>query len=141
MSAEWQFLVELNDRILPLKNPVEIQETAVRLLGEHLVASRVNYAQIEGDEFVILRSYADGATPLPTRGPVAGFGAFIVAACRRGETIAVDDVRAEGRLADVERDWLLARGIAGLVGVPLIKGGRWVATFDVHSGTPRAWRR
>ena len=74
MSAEWQFLVTLNERLRPLRDPVEIQEVAVRLIGEHLQASRVNYAQIEGNEFVIRRSYARGVPPFAGRGPVARFG-------------------------------------------------------------------
>ena len=60
MSVEWHFLITLNEQLRPLKDPVEIQEVAVRLIGEHLHASRVNYAHIDGDEFVISRSYADG---------------------------------------------------------------------------------
>ena len=63
MSAEWQFLLKLNERLRPLRDPVEIQELAVRLIGEHLQASRVNYAQVEGDEFVIRRSMHTASRP------------------------------------------------------------------------------
>src|SRR4249920_2480531 len=90
MSIDWHFLIALNEQLRPLKDPVAIQEVAVRLIGEHLHASRVNYAHIDGDEFVISRSYADGVPPFPDRGPVARLGNAIVAACRRGETVAVD---------------------------------------------------
>ena len=71
MSVEWHFLITLTERLRPLKDPVEIQDVAVRLLGEHLHASRVNYADIDGHEFVISRSYADGVLPTAGRGPVA----------------------------------------------------------------------
>ena len=92
MSTGWDFLITLNEHLRPLKDPVAIQEVAVRLIGEHLHASRVNYAHIEGDEFVISRSYADGVPPFAGRGSVARFGQAIVDACRRGETVVVDDV-------------------------------------------------
>ena len=98
MSAEWQFLITLNDRLRPLKDPVALQEVAVRLLGEHLKVSRVHYAYIEGDEFVISRSYVDGVSPFGTRGPLAAFGSAIVDQCRRGEPVVVDDVRSDPRL-------------------------------------------
>ena len=88
MSVEWNFLVTLNEQLRPLKDPVEIQEVAVRLIGKHLHASRVHYAHIDGDEFVISRSYVDGVPPLAGRGPVAQFGNAINGACRRGETVA-----------------------------------------------------
>ena len=85
MSAEWQFLITLNDRLRPLKDPVAIQEVAVRLLGEYFKVNRVHYACIEGDEFVVSRSYVDGASPFPSRGSLASFGTAIVDLCRRGE--------------------------------------------------------
>lgn len=33
---EWRFLITLNERLRPLRDPAEIQEAAVRLLGEQL---------------------------------------------------------------------------------------------------------
>ena len=141
MSVEWHFLITLNEQLRPLKDPGEIQEVAVRLVGEHLHASRVNYAHIDGDEFVIIRSYADGVPPFAGRGSVARFGQAIVDACRRGETVAVDDVKTDPRFTDAEREWLLGGQTAAFVGTPLIKHGRWLATFGVHSTTPRTWTR
>ena len=32
MSVEWHFLITLTERLRPLKDPVEIQEVAVRLI-------------------------------------------------------------------------------------------------------------
>jgi PAS domain S-box-containing protein len=141
MSAEWQFLITLNEQLRSLKDPVAIQEAAVRSIGEHLHASRVNYAHIDGDEFVISRSYADGVPSLGGRGPVARFGTAIVEACRRGETVTVDDVNTDPRFTGAEREQLLAIRIAAFVGAPLIKDGRWLAVFSVHAATPRAWTR
>ena len=61
---------------------------------------------------------------------------------RRGETVVVDDVNTDPRFTDAERAQLLAaQQIAAFVGMPLIKDGRWLATFGVHSATPRAWTR
>jgi len=141
MSVEWQFLITLNESLRPLEDPVEIQEVAVRLIGKHLHASRVNYAYIDGDEFVISRSYADGVPPFTGRGSVFQFGKAIVDAGRRGETVAVDDVNTDPRFTDAERAQLLAGKTAAFVGTPLMKGGRWLATFGVHSATPRSWTR
>ncbi len=141
MSVEWQFLITLNEWLRPLKDPVEIQEVAVRLIGVHLQASRVNYAHIDGDEFVISRSYSDGVPPSAGRASLARFGKANVDACRRGETVAVDDVNTDPRFADEEREQILAGETAAFVATPLIKGGRWVATFAVHSATPRTWTR
>lgn len=141
MSVEWRFLITLNEQLRPLKDPVAIQDVAVRLIGEHLHASRVDYAHIDGDEFVISRSYADGTAPPARRGSTARFGKAVVDACRRGETVVVDDVTTDSRFTYSEREQLLAGKTAAFVGTPLIKDGRWLATFGVHSGTPRTWTR
>ena len=55
--------------------------------------------------------------------------------------MAVDDVNTDPRFTDAEREQLLAGETAAFVGTPLIKGGRWLATFGVHSATPRTWTR
>src|SRR5580765_1116321 len=112
MSVEWHFLIALNEQLRALKDPVAIQEVAVRLIGQHLHASRVNYAHIDGDEYVVSRSYADGIPPFAARGPVARFGQAIVDACSRGETVAVDDVNTDPRFTNAEREQLLAGGTA-----------------------------
>ena len=141
MSDEWQFLVTLNERLRPLRDPVEIQEVAVRLIGEHLQASRVNYAHIDGNEFVVRQSYARAVPPFADRGPVASFGRAVVEACRRGETVVVSEVHTDSRLTHAERAQFLASEIAAFGAVPLIKEGRWLATFAVYSATPRTWTR
>jgi len=139
MSAEWQFLVTLNETLRPLRKPVEIQELAVRLMGEHLQANQVHYAHIEGDEFVVSHSYARGVAPFAGRGQLSRFGTAMVAACRHGETVVVNDTHTDPRFTDAERERLLAIDIAACVAVPLIKEGRWIAVFSVHSATPRCW--
>ena len=141
MSTQWEFLVAFNEQLRSLRDPVAIQDAAVSLIGAHLKASRVNYAHIDGDQSVISKSYVDGVSPLARRGPLARFGDAIIDACRRGETVVVDDVRTDPRLLNGEREPLLASDTASFVGAPLIKGGVWVATFSVHSATPRSWTR
>ena len=139
MSAEWQFIVTLNEQLRPLRSPAEFQELAIRLIGEHLGASRVNYSYVDGDEFVISRCYTDGVQPVTGRGPLDQLGRAIIDAYRRGETVVVVDVHTDPRFTDVDRAHLIARETAAVVGVPLIKDGRWLATFGVHCTTPRRW--
>src|SRR5262245_19440247 len=97
MAAEWEFLVALTKQLRPLTDPAEIQDVSVRRVGEHLRANRVNYAYIDGDEFVISRSYADGLPGFTGRGPLAQFGKAIVDSCRRGEMSAINDVLTDPR--------------------------------------------
>jgi PAS domain S-box-containing protein len=139
MSAEWEFLITLNEHLRPLRDPLEIQEVALRLLGEHLQVSRVTFAYIDGDEFAISRSWVRDIPPLPGRGQVAHFGVAMVDAWRHGDTAVTNDVSTDSRFTAADRARLLAGQTPAFVGVPLIKDGQWVAEFGVTSSTPRAW--
>jgi PAS domain S-box-containing protein len=135
------FLVMLSDRLRPLRDPVEIQDVAARLLGEHLRVNRVVYATFDGNEFTITRSHHIGVGPFTASGAGAALGELLLEAYKRGETVAVDDVAADQRLTDAERSTLSASEVAAFVLVSLIKAGQLVAAFGVHSSTPRIWTR
>src|SRR2546426_4012530 len=98
-----KFLVTLNDRLRPLRDPVEIQDVAASLLGDYLRLNRVIYADIDGDEFIVGRTYVNGVAPFAGRGRIAAFGAALVDAYMRGETVAVNDVLKDERLTDADR--------------------------------------
>ena len=112
MSAEWQFLVTLNERLRPLRDPVEIQNEAVRLLGEHLGVNRVHYSQIDGDEFILTGSYVSGVSHFPLRGPTALFGKAIDF-LRRGDAVVVADVDTDPQVSDAARPLLRASSPQG----------------------------
>ena len=133
------FLLQLNDALRPLRNPRTVQETAARLLGEHLGAGRVGYAEIDGEEYVLRGEYTCGVRPLAERGSVALADPTLHDAYKRGETIVVNDVAVDPRFSDAERELLAGRQIGAYIGVRLIKGGRPVAAFAAHHPTPRIW--
>jgi GAF domain-containing protein len=99
MTSDWEFLVSLQNRLRSLRDAAEIRDTAVRLLGEHLQANRVHYGQIDGDEFVLIGSYANGVSPFPRRGPLAMFGTA-VDVLRGGDAIVIADVTTDPRVTD-----------------------------------------
>ena len=133
------FLLQLNDALRPLSDPAAVQETAARLLGEHLGASRVGYAEFEGREYVIRREYRRGVPPLAAHGMSGTFGVALRDAYRRGETVVVNDVNSDPRFTQSERVTMAGRQIAAFIGVTLIKGGRMVAAFGANNATPRVW--
>lgn len=139
MSAEWQFLVTLNERLRPLKDPRQIKDVAVRLLGEHLRASRAHYTRIAGDQFEIISAYTDGVRPLPERGRLDAFTKAFFEPLRRGEMLVCRDAAGDPRFSAADRQSLAARQVAACVGAPLIKDGSWIGFLSVHSAVPRAW--
>ena len=69
MSSEWQLLVSLNEHLRPLKCPARMQEVALRLLGEHLQANRVEFSIINDDDFLIVHKHPTLRHTEPPREP------------------------------------------------------------------------
>jgi PAS domain S-box-containing protein len=133
------FLLKLSDALRPLSDPLEMTAAASRLLGEHLKANRVAYADIEGDQYVMRHIYESGVAMLSDRGPLSCMGAALLDAYRRGEAVAVHDVRTDTRLSDAERAGLASHSIAAFAMVAMLKNGQWVSALGVHSAIPRVW--
>src|SRR3712207_914614 len=111
------FLLALSDTLRPLADPSEIQDTAARVLGEHLAVTRAMYAEVEGEpgaEVGTLRGRyhaPDGShpsepasrLPFPERYSYGDYGEETMARRRRGETMVVPDVTADPRFTSAER--------------------------------------
>lgn len=133
------FLLRLNDALRPLVDPVEIQRVAMGLLGEHLQADRVIYADINLDEdyFEATDNYASKATQKITgRFPFAAFGPP-GEKLKRGETLIIHDVSAE--VGDDSKAAFFSIDVHAVVAAPLVKQGKLVADLTVHQTKPRHW--
>ncbi len=133
------FLVRLFDALRPLSEPHEMQEVTARLLGEHLRVNRVNFADIEGTNYIVRISWAKDVAPLTGSGPAWLFGKGLSQPFRSGEPVSVNDVQTDPRLTKDESVNLLANHIASFAGVLLRKGGRWVSVLGVNNTLPREW--
>ena len=134
------FLLALADTTRPLADPAEITAEAARVLGEHLRVNRAFYAEVEGDDWVVLKAYEQGVTPrAESRHPMAGFGRWIPELFRAGGRLVFADLHADPRFDPSERAAYAGYDILAAVAVPLVKGGRLVAILVVHSAVPRAW--
>lgn len=129
--------VKLADALRQLTDPIEIQTEACRLLGEHLGVSRCNYAEVDGDDYIILPGYANGVAPLSSGRRL--LATSLVKLYRRGESVAIDDVEADPRFSPLELEAYRADSVRAFSGVMLIKHGRWVAAFGTHNATPRRY--
>jgi signal transduction histidine kinase len=135
------FLLELGDTLRSLADPVAIQATASRMVGEKLAAVRVLYLECEpdGEHFTAERAYEIPGTPAARgRHRLDLLGPAALADLREGRPVAVDDVRGSGAC---ERALLAcdALCIRAHVTVPLVKSGRLVALFSVHDSEARRW--
>ena len=129
-------LLELSARLKDLRDPRQIVQTSVGLLGPQLVAQRVGYGEVQDEETILLEtSYVDGVEPLRGRFPLNSFGAANIANQRRGLTVAQRDVEESGEDASQWRA-IKTRAFAS---VPLIRDGRFRASLYVNFRDPHAW--
>jgi len=133
------FRISLADALRPLAEPVEVQATAARVLGEYLNANRVAYFEVRGANYVVERDYVNGAAPLAGGYSIDSFGPKLLAAYRAGRTVCVSDVSTDANLSPQERSAYAAIQIGAYIGIPLVKGGEFVAGLAIHTSEPRVW--
>ena len=133
------FRVSLADALRPLADPVEIQATASRLLGEHLDANRVAYFEVRGADYVVERDYVKGAEALTGSYSVDSFGPKLLEAYRTGRAVVTSHVEADPNLSPDQRSAYAAIQIGAYIGIPLVKKGEFVAGLAVHTAGSRTW--
>jgi PAS domain S-box-containing protein len=140
-EANQAFVIGLSDALRSLGDAALVRETACRMLGEHLRADRVVYADIEGEDYRVRCSWEPARAGKIPGVPVDEFGVALLPAWRRGGDVAVADIRADRRFSDTERARLEGHGIAAFVGFMVVKDGRRVGALAVQSRIARGWSR
>jgi len=137
-ESRQMFLRRLNDRIWPLAAPSHILAETCRLLGAHLSVNRVCYGEIDGENCTIVNDYVDGVPSMAGRFKWRALGSGLAEHVAAGATVVVNDTSIDPRVAG-ERTALHAAGIGASITPVLVKDGRFVGAFGVHSRMPRAW--
>jgi signal transduction histidine kinase len=132
------FLLDLSDHLRTVDEPGALIGTAVRLLGDHLDASRAGFAQVLGDDETVrlASAYESGVPALAGDFPIEAFGEENIRGLRAGRTSVYPDVSAATGMA---RAALAPFEIRALMAVPLIREGGLRAVLYVHQREPRAW--
>ena len=133
------FRVSLTDALRLLADPVEIQAAASRVLGEYLGANRVAYFEVRGADYVVERDYVNGAEALAGSYPIDSFGSKLLTAYRRGRAVFASEVATDANLSPDQRSAYAAIQIGAYIGIPLVKGGEFVAGLAVHTSGSRDW--
>jgi PAS domain S-box-containing protein len=134
------FLVQLNDRVRPLREPAKVMAAVADMVGEHVVVSRCCYGEVDAAQAHVTIEYdfTDGTVSVRGRHRLDDFGSDLIRELQAGATVAVDDVATDARTIDALGAWN-AIDTRSLVCVPLVKEGRFVALFVIHHRAPRRW--
>ena len=140
-EARQAFLLTLSDALRPLTDPVAIQETAARLLGEHLGVDRAYYVAMDEEREVatVDREYRRGdVASVVGAHPYAAYGVTL-APLRAGRRVVVEDAEATPEIRPDDRPAYRALALRAFLNTPLLKGGRLVCAMCVVSAEPRRW--
>ena len=133
-------LEALGDRLDAATQLGDMAYAAAEVLGRTLGVAAAGYGRLdlEDESLTVERDWAEpGFTSLAGRHHLRDFGSF-VDDLRKGETVAIDDVLVDPRTRP-QADALLAIRVRALVNLPVMEGGRAVASFYVGSCQPTEW--
>ena len=136
-----KFLLKLSDALRPLMDPIELQGTASKILGEHLRANRVFFGEIDEESGVMLieRDFVREGTPSAAGRHSMEVFAWLRSSPQKFEPTVVKDVQSTQFLPEADRAVLAAAQAAAFIAVPLIKDGRLVACLCAIDALPRDW--
>lgn len=140
-SRKQAFLVRLGDALRSLRDPVEMQQVASRLLGEELDADRVGYAEADegGDTVVVTRHYARGVSSIGGRYRIADYGPGMLREFRAGRTVVRPDIANDPLLTEEEKKSHAALDLGATLNKPLLKESKLAAIVFVHFRTAHAF--
>ena len=136
-----RFLLNLDDAVRPLTDAETITYTAAKALGDQLSVNRCAYATVEDDEdtFVLTGNYTNGVHSIVGRYTFTQFGEECLRLMRAGAPYVVEDSHTDPRISTRERLPYVTTAIRGVVCVPILKEGRFVAAMAAHTADPRRW--
>ncbi|MCC2655168.1 MAG: hypothetical protein K0Q76_276 [Panacagrimonas sp.] len=134
-----QFLLQLSDAMRPLTEPARIQAEASRMLGEFLQVHRVVYAEVEGDDMVVVHDYVRDVPSMVGRHPRSGFGPRVDQGLRRSGTYVTTDHFADETIPPAAQRALRDIHCAAYIAVVLAREPDLNAVFAVHSAAARQW--
>jgi PAS domain S-box-containing protein len=146
LRQQQEFLLRLTDALRPVSNPVDMQNIAIRMLGEKLGVDRALYYRAElgrdGWAHIVDGEYyrtPGTATIAGTRRANRDYGGELFAQLEQGKSLSVPDLASHPMLTAQQKDRYRALGLGSFIAVPLHKEGRYVGGLSVQCVGPREW--
>lgn len=142
LSEERQsFLLKLSDCLRSLTDPTEMQYEAASLLGAHLGANRVGYAEDTGDgeTIIVTRNYTNGVVGIEGQYKYDDYGPELLREFREGRTVVRNNIAEDTSLSEEEKQAHHSIQIGASINVPMLKNNRLFGILFMHRETAYNW--
>ena len=123
-----------------LGDPQAVKAASARVLGEHLKASRVLFAEVRPDGEVIVEcGFVDGVSQIDGAYRLADYGEHLRSEFAAGRIVVIADLQNAPKFTPEQKSAYAALEIAATLGAPLLIDGALVAVLGVQQSQPRQW--
>jgi signal transduction histidine kinase/CheY-like chemotaxis protein len=136
-------LFRVSELIRTLQDPDELSYAVAEQVGIHLDVRRClfNETDVERDLEIVHRDYCKGVPSVAGEHRISEYSSITSHEMELGQTVVNNDSKTDPRTAaDYHRSYE-PNGERAYVAVPLMREGRWVASFWVSIDQPRVWTR
>ncbi|HEX6649490.1 MAG TPA: ATP-binding protein, partial [Pyrinomonadaceae bacterium] len=142
-EARLTVLVRVSELIRTIHDPYDLSYAVAQTVGKHLNVRRClfNETYVERDLEIVHRDYTDGAESVAGEHRITDYSRITSAEMEHGITVVNVDSKTDPRtVQDYQRSYQ-PTGERAYVAVPLLREGRWVASFWVSDDKPRQWTK
>jgi PAS domain S-box-containing protein len=135
-------LARLGEITRTMDDPSELLYTVSCAVGEHFGGRRCMFNEIDLDndlESVTRDYYGRGVKSVAGKHKISSYSDITTAEMKAGKTVINSDSMTDPRTSNLYDKIYRASGERSYVAVPLMRGGRWVASFWLSTDKPRNW--
>jgi signal transduction histidine kinase/AmiR/NasT family two-component response regulator len=136
-------LFRVSELIRTLRDPYELSYAVAEQVGIHLDVRRClfNETDVEHDLETVHRDYTDGVPSVAGEHRISEYSSITSGEMQRGQTVVNNDSKTDPRTAADYHTGYEPNGERAYLAVPLMREGRWVASFWASVDQPREWTR
>ena len=140
-EARLTVLVQVSDLIRTLNDPYDLSYAVAKTVGSYLNVRRCLFDEVDvaHDLEIVHQDYCDGAESVAGEHRISDYSSVTSGEMKAGKIVINYDSKTDARTAtDYQRSYK-ATGERAYVAVPLMRDGRWVASFWASDDKPRQW--
>jgi PAS domain S-box-containing protein len=136
-----ELLAHVGELVREITDPEEFLYKVSRIVGDHLQVQRTMFVEIDRatDRGFVRRDYCRDVPSVTGEYRLSEYSDQTEQEMQAGFTVVNGDSKMDPRTAAYYEQTYAVYGERAYVAVPLLRDGKWVATFWVSANTPREW--